>query len=125
MQLPPMLQGGKARELAAFLQSVTQGGAVVLPDATQKAAAFHAVVHSLVYDVLMSKVSSRRICPIYMPLAAVISTGGPSRCEQAGRRSGACAELALLGSLHVPPPCILLHVQHSGVLTPSMSRHCQ
>ena len=61
-----MLQGGKARELAAFLQAVTQEGAVVLPDAAQKAAAFHAVVHSLVYDVLMSKVSSRSLCPMHI-----------------------------------------------------------
>ena len=61
MQLPPTLQGAKARELAAFVKSVTQEGAVVLPDAAQKAAAFHAIVHSLVYDVLMSKVSSRRV----------------------------------------------------------------
>lgn len=64
MQLPPMLQGAKARELAAFVESVTQEGATVLPDAAQKAAAFHTVAHSLVYDVLMSKVSSCRICPI-------------------------------------------------------------
>ena len=69
-----MLQGAKARELAAFLESVTQEGAAVLPDAAQKAAAFHAVVHTLVYDVLMSKVSSRRMEP-YMSFAAVVSRG--------------------------------------------------
>ena len=85
MQLPAMLQGGKARELAAFLQSVTQEGAAVLPDAAQKAAAFHAVVHSLVYDVLMSKVSSRRICPIHAICCSYQQTQS-SRCrKEAGR----------------------------------------